>query len=129
MFEQLPNVAGIYAISNKANGDRYVGQAKNIRSRAQSHWRDLNKGTHRTSAARHLQKAWDEFGEENFTLEILEIINDNSSLTDYHRRPDNLSLAEHFYINQKSEYNTDKRIVRSEFNNLIEAKAWRDSPA
>lgn len=46
MFEQLPNVAGIYAISNKVNGDRYVGQAKDMRSRVQAHWRDLNRGTH-----------------------------------------------------------------------------------
>lgn len=58
---------------------------------------------------------------------VLEVIIDNSSSTSYHVRPDNLSLAEHFYINERSEYNVDKRIVRDEFKALIEAKAWRET--
>jgi hypothetical protein len=49
--------------------------------------------------------------------------------THYHVRPDNLSLAEHFYINERSEYNADKRIVRNEFKSLIDAKAWREPRA
>ena len=127
MFDHIPNVAGIYAIVNSTNGHRYVGQAKKMNTRVRSHVRDLDKGTHRTSEDRRLQNAWNEFGRTAFEIVVLEIITDNSRATNYHVRPDNLSLAEHFYINERSEYNVDKRIVRDEFKALIEAKAWRES--
>lgn len=126
MFEHIPATSGIYAIVNKINDHRYVGQAKNMRTRVQSHWRDLRKGVHRTSAACHLQNAWNQWGEENFIVEVLETVSDNSGQQNYHVRPDNLSLAEHFYINERSEFNSDKRIVRNAFHHLIELKAWRD---
>ena len=57
MFDHIPDAAGIYAIVNKINGHRYVGQAKKMKARVRSHIRDLDRGTHRTSEARHLQKA------------------------------------------------------------------------
>lgn len=125
MFDHLPKVAGIYAFVNTLDGHRYVGQAKNINARVRSHIRELEKGTHRTSADRRLQNAWNEFGREAFEIVVLEIVPDNSASTNYHVRPDNLSLAEHFYINERSEYNVDKRIVRDEFKSLIDTKAWR----
>jgi group I intron endonuclease len=123
LLDRIPNSAGIYAITNTINGDRYVGQAKNMKARVRSHIRDLDKGTHRTSEDRRLQSAWDEFGRDAFEIVVLEIVRDNRTETNYHVRPDNLSLAEHFYINEKSEYNVDKRIVRDEFKALIESKA------
>ncbi|HLL14377.1 MAG TPA: GIY-YIG nuclease family protein [Pyrinomonadaceae bacterium] len=126
MFDHIPDVAGIYAIVNSTNGHRYVGQAKKMNTRLRSHVRDLDRGSHRTSEDRRLQNAWNEFGRSVFEVVVLEIVTDNSTATNYHVRPDNLSLAEHFYINERSEYNVDKRIVRDEFKALIEAKAWRE---
>lgn len=126
MFDHIPNAAGIYAIVNTLNGHRYVGQAKKMNTRVRSHVRALDKGTHRTSEDRRLQNAWNEFGREAFEIVVLEIVSDNSAATSYHVRPDNLSLAEHFYINERSEYNVDKRIVRDEFKSLVDAKAWRE---
>jgi len=127
MFDHIPPVAGIYAIVNTITGHRYVGQAKNMNARVRSHVRELDKGTHRTSEQRLLQNAWTEFGREAFEIIILEIVPDNRAATNYHVRPDDLSLAEHFYINERSEYNADKRIVRDEFISLIDARAWRES--
>lgn len=126
MFDHIPNVAGIYAIVNSLNGHRYVGQAKKMNTRVRAHVRDLDRGTHRTSEDRRLQNAWNEFGRAAFEIVVLEIVNDNSAATNYHIRPDNLSLAEHFYINERSEYNVDKRIVRDEFKALIDTRAWRE---
>ena len=73
-----------------------------------------------------LQKAWLKFGREAFTIRILEEVPSNLSETHYQVRPDNLNLAEHYHINEKSEYNKDKRIVRDEFVHLIQSKAWRE---
>ncbi len=126
MFDHIPNVAGIYAIVNTINGYRYVGQAKNMNARVRSHVLHLDKGTWHLNEARLLQKAWDEFGRDVFEFFVLEIVSNNSATTNYHVRPDNLSLAEHFYINERGEYNADKRIVRDEFKPLIDAKAWRE---
>lgn len=119
----LPDESGIYALVNQVTGERYVGQAKDIRRRVLSHLRDLRAGTHKTNEARVLQRAWDEYGEVNFEAVVLELVRDDRSVP-YKERPDPLSLAEHYYIAEKSEYNADKRIVRG-FEHLIEAKAWR----
>lgn len=129
MFDNVPSASGIYAIVNTGNGDRYVGQAKDMNDRVRSHVRALDKGTHRTNEERRLQEAWNAFGRDAFEIVVLELVPDNSEATSYHVRPDNLSLAEHYYINERSEYNVDKRIVRDEFRSLISAKAWRAPPA
>jgi group I intron endonuclease len=121
----VPTFAGIYAIVNSTNGHRYVGQATNIRERIATHIRDLDAGRERTNAEMLLQNAWLEFGREAFAIRILEEVPSNLSETHYHVRPDNLNLAEHYYINEKSEYNKDKRIVRDEFMHLIQSRAWR----
>lgn len=125
MFEDIPASSGIYAIVNVITGHRYVGQARNMNARVRSHLRDLQKGTHATNAERRLQEAWMQFGRAAFKAVVLELVADNSKATNYHVRPDNLSLAEHYYINERSEYNVDKRIVRDEFAALVAAKAWR----
>ena len=112
------------AIVNAANGHRYVGQTNNMNKRIRRHVSELQKGKHRTSESQLLQRAWDEFGSEAFEFVVLEAVYDNRAETDYHVRPDNLSLAEHYYINERGEYNADKRIVRDEFRELVVGKAW-----
>jgi hypothetical protein len=124
-IRELPNAPGIYAIVNRMNDHRYVGQALDIRERIATHVRDLDAGKEKTNADMLLQKAWQEFGRDCFVIRILEIVVDNKAETHYHVRPDNLSLAEHFFINERAEYNKDRRIVRDEFLKLIESKAWR----
>jgi group I intron endonuclease len=123
---QLPASAGIYAIVNHTNGHRYVGQAVNIRARISAHVRDLDAGKERTNADMLLQKVWLAFGRNSFFVRILEEVSNNRAETHYNIRPDNLNLAEHYYINEKAEYNKDGRIVRDEFLRLIESKAWRE---
>jgi group I intron endonuclease len=123
---QLPASAGVYAIVNSTNGHRYVGQAVNIRERIATHVRDLDAGKERTNADMLLQGAWLEFGRDVFFVRILEEVSNNRSETHYDVRPDNLNLAEHYYINERAEYNKDRRIVRDEFLRLIESKAWRE---
>lgn len=59
---------GIYRIRNKLNGKYYVGSAKDIKERLDSHNRALLKG----GGSPHLQNAWNKYGAENFILEILE---------------------------------------------------------
>ena len=127
--DALPTDAGIYAIVNRGNGDRYVGQATNIRSRVGEHLRDLRAGRHFAGLnQRLLQDAWNRFAEDAFDGIVLEIVRENKREYPYAERPDNLSLAEQFYIDEKSEYNPDKHICAARHRRCIDALAWRDPP-
>jgi len=59
----------IYKIRNMVNGKFYVGSAQDTRSRFRQHRRLLRKGTHH---CKHLQNAWNKYGEELFKFEVIE---------------------------------------------------------
>jgi group I intron endonuclease len=58
-------ITGVYAITNLVNGNQYIGSAKNIAKRWRVHICMLNSGTH---ANRHLQGAWNLYGNFEFTI-------------------------------------------------------------
>jgi group I intron endonuclease len=57
----------VYRILNKVTGVSYVGCSKNLKARWKEHKISLEKKKHHNI---HLQRAWDKYGEENFTWEI-----------------------------------------------------------
>lgn len=62
--------SGIYFIKNKVNEKCYVGQAKDVEHRLFSeHLRCLQLGVHRN---KHLQKAFNKYGEKSFLFKVLE---------------------------------------------------------
>lgn len=71
MCQNITNEAGIYKIQNLVNGKIYIGSAINLHIRFHNHWNSLRQHKHRN---KHLQASWDKYGEENFTFEVLEII-------------------------------------------------------
>ena len=60
---------GIYLIENKINHKKYVGQSSDIVLRWYHHKTDLRSNIHHN---RHLQSAWNKYGEDNFEFSILE---------------------------------------------------------
>lgn len=60
---------GIYKITNTADNTSYIGKSKDIKTRFRKHKYRLNKGIHHN---RFLQRAWDKYGSEYFTFEVLE---------------------------------------------------------
>lgn len=60
-----PRRTGIYCIYNKLTGYRYIGQAVCIRCRNSTELRQLRLGIFSRSN-RHLQRAWDKYGESAF---------------------------------------------------------------
>lgn len=125
-LEDMPEVSCIYEIVNIKDGHRYVGQALNFRQRSREHVRLLDARAEFTNRDGLLQHAWIKDGRDSFVFKILEKVTDNRRSTRYQVRPDNLNLAEHYYINQNKDgdYNKDKRIVRDSFKALIESRAW-----
>lgn len=61
-------ISGIYAIRNKINGKVWVGQAKNISNRWNTHRYAFRKGKN----SPRFQHAWNKYGEENFEYSVLE---------------------------------------------------------
>lgn len=59
----------IYKITNKVNGKTYIGSTKNVKARWAKHKALLRHSYHHNH---HLQAAWNKYGEDSFTFEIVE---------------------------------------------------------
>lgn len=71
--------SGIYKIENVFNKKCYIGSAVSLRIRWNKHKNDLRKNIH---INRHLQSAWNKYGENAFVFEMLEAVLDKSMLID-----------------------------------------------
>ena len=70
-------LGGIYKIICSSTGKIYVGSSINISKRLGEHKTLLRGNKHRNP---HMQKAWNKYGEKNFKFEIIEKINNNSTI-------------------------------------------------
>lgn len=94
--------SGIYCLINIKNGKRYVGSSKNIAKRIWEHRANLRHNSHDN---RHLQNAWNKYGEKCFDFFVLEKCN-----------IEELIEREQFYIDTlKPEYNQIFKIVKPEY--------------
>ena len=69
----------IYKIRNLINQKFYVGSAVDTRTRFRQHRRLLKKGIHH---CKHLQAAWNKYGEDVFKFEIVEHVSSREQLED-----------------------------------------------
>jgi group I intron endonuclease len=74
---------GIYAIKCLANGRSYVGSAVDIARRWRTHRSDLRRGKHH---CRHLQRAWNKHGEEQFEFAVIDLVLDMAQLISIEQR-------------------------------------------
>lgn len=103
----------IYKIQNSVNGKFYVGSTINLSARRQEHFRDLTLNKHHSKA---LQRAFNKYGKDSFTFEIIEFVEDETKLIE----------IEQFYIDElKPHYNCCKfagsmlGFKKSEQDNLL----------
>jgi group I intron endonuclease len=73
---------GVYEIVNTVNGKRYVGSAKSLRQRLGDHLKNLRKNKHHN---RHLQFAWNKYGEGSFEFKVI-LYCDKANLLFYEQR-------------------------------------------
>jgi group I intron endonuclease len=61
--------SGIYIITNKVNGKRYIGSSYNAKRRQVIHRYYLNRNKHQNQ---HLQRAWNIYGPQSFEFAVVE---------------------------------------------------------
>lgn len=67
----IPQTSGVYKITCLANGKVYVGSSSNLRQRWNEHRSHLTRKIHKNA---HLQNAWDKYGEQSFSFEVIETV-------------------------------------------------------
>lgn len=85
---------GIYKITNLINNKIYIGSSVNVQKRMNNHKYRLKSNKH---GNKHLQYAWNKYGEENFIFEPI----------DYVEEKDKLIEKEQFWIDNYESYNKD----------------------
>lgn len=70
-------IHGVYAIRNAVNGSLYIGSAANVTKRWGAHRNYLIHGSHHSE---HLQRAYDKYGRDSFSFEMIEYLDDISLL-------------------------------------------------
>lgn len=75
-YRKRKSVAGIYAVRCAVSGETWVGRAMDVETIQTRLWFGL-----RTGANTHppLQKAWNAHGADSFSLEIVEMLDDEDS--------------------------------------------------
>lgn len=115
----IPNIGGVYKISNNITKDCYVGISRKLQHRQTTHLSDLRKNKHK---AKKLNEDFLEYGKENFTFSVLEYFDPLGVYPAGFIK----SYLEHFYINNENSTYNSVRIPLSQFGFYKEDyKFWR----
>lgn len=101
---------GIYSITNKITGARYIGESVNIEARWMYHKKHLRNNDHDNC---FLQDAWNTDGESAFKFEVLEWFPYSTGAYRLHKNIiiTLLILREYYYMNKfKSLYNIENTL-------------------
>jgi group I intron endonuclease len=123
--------SGIYIIRNEFNCKIYIGQAKSIKKRCQRHKTDLKCKRHKNQ---HLQRAYDVYGEINFTFSVLELcdINFLNEREDYWVKVLKSTDVEYGYnirptdVNNKPSHSEESREKIRKYNLGLKHPEWRN---
>lgn len=106
-INELPVEAGIYMIQNTLNNHKYIGSTNNFKRRIIRHRSELRTNKHHSL---YLQRAYNRYGEDKFTVSILEKCDSVR---------DTLLYLEQKYLNLKPEYNIAQVACRCNSKKVI----------
>lgn len=74
----MESKTGVYAITCYGNGKFYIGSSVNVSARRNSHFSQLRKRKHQN---KHLQNAYNKYGEDSFYFDVVEYCTKEDVLT------------------------------------------------
>jgi hypothetical protein len=109
-YKETPKQAGIFLITNTANGKVLLGSSTNLHGPLNKHRFLLSHGMHPNGA---LQADWRQFGADAFRLEVVEVVQVKDD--PLFNLDDELTLLEQIWLEQTRAlgdggYNEDARI-------------------
>jgi len=109
-YKNRPVKAGVFQIKNKVNGKLLLGSSLNLDGPLNRYKFELRLGSHRN---KKLQEEWQQYGEENFDFEILEVIKIKDD--PHFDLKDELTLLEEIWLEKlqpfgEKGYNNDNKI-------------------
>lgn len=119
-------VCGIYSITNKIDGKKYIGQSVDISKRFFQHKSELRSNTHPNN---HLQHSWNRYGEENFLFEIItECTMDELDEFEKYYIDINNSMNPKFGYNFESGGNKNKSVSKETRKKMSDSLSGRRHP-
>jgi len=112
-------ISGIYKIINKVNGKYYVGSSNNIYGIPNGRWYQHKMHLkYKVHYNKHLQSAWNKYGESNFDFVIIEkcIKNDLLEREQYYLNTAKLEIKKCYnksFLAERPEWTNDSRQKRS----------------
>jgi group I intron endonuclease len=109
-YQEAPKEAGVFRITNTANGKIYLGSSLNLHGPLNKHRFVLSIGSHINKA---LQADWKQFGEAAFVFEIVEKVKPSNDPA--FNVEDELDLLEQIWIEKEEPfgpcgYNEGKKV-------------------
>ncbi len=104
MYKRI--IIGIYKITNLINSKIYIGSSVHISNRKSGHFSHLRKNIHPN---KHLQAAFNKYGEDNFVFEILETLDDSEFL----RLKEDQYIKKFDATNSKIGYNCKDNVINT----------------
>lgn len=98
--QEQSKLSGIYVIRNKTNNKIYIGSTNCFQKRYWDHVSFLRSGKH---VNKHLQSSFNKYGEDNFTFDLLELVEDADTL---------ISREQHYIDTLQPHYNKAKQAGR-----------------
>ena len=91
MYKQMKPDMGIFVIQSRQSQKCFLEVSQNVKAKINSTTFQLNANTHPN---KELQKEWNEYGEANFDIEVLEKLkySEDESKTDYREELEILKL-------------------------------------
>jgi predicted transcriptional regulator len=98
-YKENPPPAGIFRITNTANGKILIGKGPNVQGKLNSHLTQLKFKAHRNKA---LQEDWNQYGSEAFTFEVLDYLEEDAAHPG--RQSEELSALEELWLDKLQPY-------------------------
>ena len=99
-YKQTIQPMGIYQIKNMRNGKLYIGSAKNLQGKINSHKFQLKNGLHRN---KEMQREYNEAGEDGFSFEVLDYLKPKEDLKNYDYTEE-LKILEEMWLEKLQPY-------------------------